>query len=517
MKDCVMSVDAGTGGVRCAVFDREGRAVGRRYRELTTDYAADGRAEQDPAALVEGAFEAARGALADADIDPSAIRGVAFCGVQTTFAALDAQGRPLTNVILWQDMRGLEMFPWMRTRLAARGMDEAGLYRRTLKPMDAMMAGAKLLWLRACEPALFARVRRIANPQMLLLRAFGAEEYAVDITDGGWWLCHDGASLEADRALCEAFDLDPALFPSFRAPEAVAGRVSPEAAARTGLRAGTPLFYGAVDQCCAALGAGNAGSPDIGTMCLGTAGIVMRWSDAPMPDPKGRVHIVRFPTGGFAAEIAVPAAASAFRWVRDVLYPEGAFERDGVYARMDAEAAASPIGAGGLAFLPQLAGSVYPVPAADARGGFIGVSMGTSRADLVRAALEGVAYEMRRVMEASGSRFEALRLLGGASCSALWNQMQADIYRCPVETVAEREASALGAAMIAAAGARLYADLREAVTGMTRVARRYAPDPARAARYDAGYRAWRACLDALTPRAFAALAAVRAEGRRARC
>ena len=505
----VMSVDAGTGGVRGAVFDAAGRMLGGRYIELETRYTPDGRAEQDPARLVESAWASARGALDEAGIDPREICGVAFCGAQTTLAALDEQGRPLTGLILWQDMRGLEMFPWMRARLAACGMDEVELYRRTLKPMDAMLAGAKLLWLREREPALFSRAHRIANPQMLLLAAFGARDYAVDVTDGGWWLAHDGATLDIDDRLCACFGLDPALFPSFRAPDAVAGHVSPEAAARTGLRAGTPLFYGAVDQCCAALGAGNAGDADIGTMCLGTVGIVMRCGDAPVPDARGRAYNVRYPTGGFASELATPAAASAFRWVRDMLYPAGAFGGDGIYARMDAEAAASPIGAGGVVFLPQLAGSVYPVPDASARGGFIGASLGTTRADLVRAALEGVAFEMRRVTEASGSRFRSLRLLGGAARSDLWCRIQADVTNCPVETLAEPEASALGAAMIAASGAGIYGSVREACAAMTRVARRYEPDPARAARYDRCYRAWLECWEALSPRAFSALAGVR--------
>lgn len=515
MKDCLMSIDAGTGGVRAVIFDAQGQTVSQAYRELSTTYAPDGRAEQDPLQLIDGACAAARDALESGAVDPAAVAGVGFCGAQTTFVPLDAQGRPVGSLILWQDMRGLEMFPWIRARLAERGLDEDALYRRTLKPLDAMLAGAKLLWLREREPEQFRRVRGIANPQLLLLRAFGAKTYAVDVTDGGWWLCHDGATLEADAALAEAFDLDPALFPSFCAPDALAGHVSAEAAKRTGLRAGTPLFYGAVDQCCAALGAGNAGSAGMGTLCLGTVGIVMRWDGRPRADVPGQLYTVRYPTGGFAHELAAPVAASAFRWVRDVLYPVEAVWYDGIYAHMDAEAAQVSAGSRGVAFLPQLAGCVYPKPNAAVRGGFVGLSMGTGRAELVRAALEGVAFEMRRLMEASGGGFDTLRLLGGASRSALWNQIQADIYGCPVETVAAQEASALGAAMIAASGAGVYSDIGEAVGKMTRVSRRYEPDPTRVAQYDDAYRAWLDCLEDLTPRAFPALANVRAprEGR----
>lgn len=509
MSEYIMAIDAGTGGVRCVVFDEAGREVSQDYRELLTAYSPDGRAEQDPIQLIRGAWDAARGALLRGGVDPARIAGVSATGTQTTFVPVDRDGNFLTNLILWQDMRGMAMFPWMRRRLAAFGMTEADLYRRTLRPMDALLEGAKLLWLREREPALYGRIYKLANPQCVLLRAFGAEDYTLDPTDGGWWLSHDAATLEPDPELTAMFGLDPGLVPALRPVGSPVGRVSRAAAERTGLRAGTPLYQGAVDQCCAALGAGNWGTPEVATMCMGTAGVVMTWSRRPAPDPLGRYYVIHYPTGGYAGEAAVPVAASAFRWVRDVLYPTPAFGREDVYRRMDDEAAAVPAGAGGVAFLPLLAGSVYPRMDGAARGGWVGASLGTSRAALVRAALEGVCYEMRQVLEAGGSRFGSLRLLGGAARSALWNQMQADVNRCPVETVEAREASALGAAMIAAAGAGLYPSLEAAVRGMFRVRRRYEPDPAMAERYDAAYRAWLACVEDLGPRAFPALAGVR--------
>ena len=496
MKDCIAAIDAGTGGVRCAIFDAAGNALGQGYREISTLYTPEGRAEQSPGQLIDGAMDAVGGAIRSGGVDGARIAGVSVAGTQTTFAAVDGAGRFLTDVILWQDARGAEMFPWIRARLAARGLTEADLYRRTLRPLDGLLAGAKLLWLRERAPGLFGKIRRVLNPQALLLRALGAEEDTLDPSDGGWWLAHDGLSLAPDPELIQLFGLDPALFPPLRESGACVGRVSPGAAARTGLAAGTPLYQGAVDQCCAALGAGNHGIADLATVCLGTAGVVMTWSRRPAPDPLGRCYVIHCPGGGYASEIAVPAAASAFRWVRDVLYADGAGAAD-IYRRMDAEAAGAPIGANGLCFLPFLAGSLYPRADAALRGGWVGASLGTTRAELTRAALEGVCYEMRQLLEAGGRRFSAIRLLGGAARSALWNQMQADVYGCPVETIAAREASALGAAMIAAWGAGLYPGLKEAVRGMTRVHRRYAPNPARAARYAEGYGAWLKCAEAL--------------------
>ena len=509
MSDYIAAIDAGTGGVRCVVFDAQGSAVSQDYRELPTLYTPDGRAEQDPRLLIKGALAAVRGALANGDIDASRIAGVTATGTQTTFAAVGESGDFLTRVILWQDARGLELFPWIRRRLAARGMTEADLYDRTLRPLDTLLEGAKLLWLRRHEPDLYARIHRLVNPQSILLRALGAEDDTLDPTDGGWWLCHDGVTLSPDPELIELFGLNPEHVPPLRAPGARVGSVSAEAARRTGLKAGTPLYQGAVDQCCAALGAGSVVSAGIGTVCMGTAGVIMSVSEAPVPDPLKRYYVLHYPGGGYASEIAVPVAASAFRWARDALYPAEAFGREGIYQRMDVEASRAPVGSGGVCFLPFLAGSVYPRADDAMRGGWIGASLSTDRAALVRATLEGVCYEMRQALEASGQQFSALRLLGGATRSELWNQMQADVCGCPVEALVAQEASALGAAMIAAHGAGLYPSIRDAARNMTHIRRRYLPDPDHAGRYTESYRAWLACAEDLSARAFPALAKAR--------
>lgn len=510
MNNCVAAIDAGTGGVRCVIYDPLGNALSQYYCETSPIYTPDGRAEQDPGKLVDSAFDAVKNAIAAGNIDPGAIAGVSISGTQTTFAPVGRDGRYLSNLILWQDMRGTEMFPLIRERFAAKGLSEADLYDRTLRALDALAAGPKLMWFRERMPELYDNIRTLANPQSVLLTAFGAEDHTVDITDTGWWLCHDRTGRQADPDLADVFGFDPDIFPAIALPGEEVGRVSPTASARSGLMAGTPLFQGAVDQCCAAMGAGNGGEPALGSLCMGTAGVIMNCSPKPVPDPLGRYYVINYPTGGFAREFAIPVAASAFRWVRDMLYPAESYDHRDIYRRMDAEAATAQIGCGGLVFLPQMAGSIYPRTDASVRGGYTGFSMSTTRADMVRAALEGVSFGMRHILEASGNRFDALRLLGGGARSPFWNQMQADVYGCPVETIATEEASALGAAMIAAAGAGLYPSLKDAVRGMSRIKRRYEPAPSAHARYSEVYGAWLECVRALEPRAFPALAAVRA-------
>ena len=512
MNDYLAAIDAGTGGVRCVVFDVKGNVVSQDYREMSTVYTPDGHAEQDPVQFVEAALNAVRGAITKGNVDAARIAGITITGTQTTFAAVDRQGNYLTNIILWQDMRGIGMFPWIHQRLAEHGMTEAELYRRTFRPLNALLAGAKLLWLRKHEPTLYGKIHKLVNPQAILQRALGAEEVTIDSTDAGWWLSHDGTTLKPDPELIGIFSMNPDIFPLLCAPGELVGRVTPDVADRTGLKAGTPIWQGAVDQCCAALGAGNHGAADMGTICIGTAGVIMTYSDGPIPDPLGRYPVIHFPGGGYVSEIGVRVAASAFRWVRDMLYPSEDLNRNDIYRRMDMEAAGIPIGSNGVCFLPLMAGSAYPKADESIRGGWIGTSLGTKRPALVRAALEGICYEMRQVLEERGQTFASIRLLGGAARSELWNQMQADVYGCPVETIASQEASALGAAMIAACGAGLYPSLKDAVCGMTHMKRRYEPHLNNAGRYRESYEAWLSCVEDLGNRAFPALARLRNGG-----
>lgn len=511
MTNYIAAIDAGTGGVRCGIYDIQGNEVSQHYCEISTLYTADGRAEQDPNMVVESAFNAVKMAIANGGIKAEEIKGLCFDGTQTTFVAVDKDGNYLSNIILWQDMRGLAMIPWIQSRLAEFNMTVDDLHRRTFRPLDMMIAGAKLLSLRQNQPDVYKKIDKVVDTQSVLLSAFGAKDHVVDTSNTGWFFSHDAITMEIDPELVEIFGFSPDIFPKLTKAGDLMGVVSSDVAAKTGLKAGTPLFQGVVDTFCSALGAGNYGTEELGILTLGSAGILAVYTDKPTPDPLCKYYTMHYPTGGYVNQFVVPIAAAAFRWTRDMLYPAGAFDHADIYKQMDMEAAASPVGAGGLAFIPNLAGSVYPVLDTNVRGGFVGCSLGTTRSDMVRASLEGISFGTRHVIECSNSKFPALRLLGGAARSDYWNQMQADIYNCAIETIAAEEASALGAAMIGAAGAGFYSSIPEAVKAMSKVKKRYEPNAENAARYNEVYDAWLKCKEDLTPRAFPALAEVRSK------
>ena len=514
MSKYVAGIDMGTGGERCVIFDLQGRTVGQAYREIPTLFPNPGWAEQDPRQMIENAYDATAEAIRTSGIDPADILAVSFSAFQSSFGCVDRDGNFLGNHILWQDARGLEMFPWLEERLRANGLTFADLYRRSGQPLNVLVSGLRVMWLKRNMPEFYDKVWKFVTPLSMLVRAFGGEDWIDAITDSSFWMVKRCEDFALDAELARIFDLDPDKYPRAEAPGTRAGEVTEAVAARTGLRAGTPVFVGVGDQVCALLGVGNYGTPDIASLSLGTGGLMMAYSGTMVRPKQPIFHIIGFPGGGYGLEAAMPVAASALRWLRDMLYPAELTARKGVFAEMTAEAEAAPLGANGIVFLPHLAGKVCPENDSNMRGAFAGLSLDTSRRDLIRATMEGICYEMREMLnayrDAGAGFFSRLRLLGGAVNSDFWCQMQADVYGCTVETMECAEVSALGAAMLAAYGVGAYQDLREASGHMTHVRRSYAPDAGRRAQYDGMYEAYLRCCRDLSRETYPQLARLRA-------
>jgi xylulokinase len=287
------------------------------------------------------------------------------------------------------------------------------------------------------------------------------------------------------------------------------GVLSEAAAQRSGFARGTPLCLGAGDQNCSVVGMG-AIRPGMATVTLGTAGLAILVSGQPVPGFGGMMVTHHARPGTWEIEGLSNAAAAAFRWLRDVL---GA--RDGGYEQLTALAADVPPGSRGLLFLPYLATAATPRWNADARATLVGLTFAHGRAEIARAVMEGVVLEIRDIVErwhTAGLEVRSLRIGGGATRSALWNQIQADIYGRPVETLACGESTVLGAALLGGVGAGLFASLDQGVEAMVRVASQVEPDAARHERYMEMYRAYVRAYEALdTSGTFAALAAVQSQ------
>ena len=199
------------------------------------------------------------------------------------------------------------------------------------------------------------------------------------------------------------------------------------------------------------------------------------------------------------------AAAAALRWYRDAV---GTLEKEreasggaDAYRQLDDLAAAAPPGSKGLLFLPYLATAATPRWNPQARAALVGLTFAHGRAELTRAVMEGVVLEIRDIIEQwfrAGLELDALRIGGGATRSALWNQIQADVYGRPVETLRVSESTALGAALLGGVGAGVFASIEEGVQAMVSVASQIEPDPRRHQRYEEMYQAYTAAYEGLS-------------------
>jgi len=484
-------VDVGTTGARCAVFDLAGKAIASDYRDYGASYPRPGWVEQDSELLIERAMEACRAALTQARVDPREVASVALSAQRSCTVPVDADGRPVRPMFSWQDARTAEQVEELRQLV-----DPADYYAWSGLPLGTTWIITKILWMRRHEPELFERTARFVQNQDLVLRAFGAEQFHTDTCCMAFYGLWDVRRSAWNEPLLSRLALSAERFGTPTRPGTRVGEISPAAAEKTGFAPGTPLCVGAGDQNCSVVGMG-AIRPGIATVTLGTAGLAILSTDKPVDGFGGMMVTNHAVEGLWEIEGLSNAAAAAFRWFRDtVALRELDVQRTGgasAYEQLSALTAQAPRGSKGLLFLPYLATAATPRWNPQARAAFIGLSFAHGRAELARAVMEGVVLEVRDIIEqwtTAGLTLDVLRIGGGATRSALWNQIQADVYGRPVETLAGGESTVLGAALLGGVGAGVFRSVEQGVEAMVRVAGQIEPAPAAHALYDEMYDAY---------------------------
>jgi xylulokinase len=320
----------------------------------------------------------------------------------------------------------------------------------------------KLLWVRANEAEAWQRVRHLLLPKdYIRFRLSG--EYAMDVADASGTLMLDVARRRWSGEMVEAAGIDMRILPpTFESPE-ICARVSREASDSTGLPEGTPIVAGAGDQAAGAVGVGVT-RPGTVSATIGTSGVVFAATDRPALDERGRLHTFCHAVPDRWHVMGVTQAAGlSLRWMRDQFgqWPAG----DDGYEMMTAEAADVAPGADGVLWAPYLMGERTPHLDPGVRAALIGLAASHTRGHIVRAVLEGVAFSLRDTFTIFGELdvpVDRIRLGGGGSRSAVWRQIQADVFGRPVETVEAGEGAAYGAALLAGVGVGLWPDVDQA-------------------------------------------------------
>lgn len=489
-KTLFLGIDVSTTGVKALLVDERGGVVASATQAHPSFAPQPLWSEQRPHDWYAGAAAAVRAALSAPAAAGATVAAVGLTGQMHGMVALDEQGEVARPAILWNDQRTGVECDEIRSRVGRQRLI-------ALSGNDALtgFTAPKILWTRRNEPDVYARIRHILLPKdYLRYRLTGV--YAMDKADGSGTLLFDLARRDWSPELLDALEIPPAwLPPTFEGP-AVTGVISSEAAAAMGLRAGTPVVAGGGDQAAQAVGVG-AVAPGILALTLGTSGVLFATTDTPMIEPEGRLHAFCHAVPGRWHLMGVMlSAAGAFQWLRDTLAPDASFDA------LVAEAATAPVGSDGLLFLPYLTGERTPYPDPLARGAWIGLTARHTRAHMIRATLEGVAFGMRdmlALMRASGLAVpDRARISGGGARSALWREILASALNIELDLPTVTEGAAYGAALLAGVGVGAWADVPTAAATLV-MGGHTAPVAADVARYDALYTQYHALYATLAP------------------
>jgi xylulokinase len=485
--DVLIALDVGTSGARACAFEVSGAPLQEVRRSYPTFLPAEGWAEQD-ARRWRSAALSALGALVRALGPLCQVRGVAVTGQCPSVVPLDGRDMPLRPGIIYRDNRATAEADRMREQFG-----DGELHELTGHVPAAFHVAAKILWLRAHEPELFAATRRFVQPTDYVTLGLTGDA----TTD--WSMAAATALLDL-RERCWAsgliadLGLDVAAFPAVVPPWSVAGEIRPTVAGRLGLPAGIPVVAGAGDSIACALGAGVTAPGPVSEMA-GSSSCFNSVVAEPLPDH----DVTHYPsiTGrrGYVTEVGINTTGEALDWLAQLFYTGSArAPRQEDYARIERAATASPPGADGLLFMPVLGDGERDDP--PLRGALTGLSLRHDRGSVARAAMEGIACGVRARLETLGrtsAPATELRVSGGGAAMAVWNQIKADVTGIPVVRVAG-DSTAAGAAMLAGLGAGIYRDPAEAVSAGYRPAGKAEPDPARRALYDDLYERYRALI-----------------------
>ena len=501
----LIGIDEGTSGCKTCVVDENGTVVGTDYREYPCYYPRPGWVEQYSEEILPALFDSCRAAIGRSGVDPSQIAAVALSTQGSCVSAVDEHGELVRPFIGWQDVRGTEQLASIGERIDLQKFYDIGG-----NPLGSVFTASKLDWVREHEPENWKRATLFSTHQDYFNRAFGAEGDWIDTCSGSRENTLDVNTGEWCRELEDVIGIAPEQRPAVVAEAGkVVGHIPAKIAALTGISAGTPLCLGAMDQNCSTLGGGGV---DHGTavMVMGTFGSCYVVSDHPLRDPASKLTVKpNHGVGNWTIEGFSNTAAASFRWYRDTfadleIAAGRAFKQD-PYDLITQTVRTVPAGSNGVTFLPYLQGAAGARQNPDAKGTFVGMSLATGKADMARAVLEGIAFEMRDVLEAqsaAGVDVSSVRLTGGAAKSPLWCQLLADVFGRPVELLQTSETGCLGAALYAGTAVGVYPDVRTAVGQAVSITARFEPDDSSSADYDRAFDRYKDVYDALASTVF---------------
>lgn len=497
----VLGIDIGTTAIKAAVFDAEGLLKGSHTQEYDLLTPSAGIVELDAPTYVSAFKTAIVGAIRAAGVARQEIVSLGISAQGETFFALDKDGQPLRNAIVWMDTRANDEAEWIEAQLGRET-----IHRTTGQVgMSALWPASKILWLKRNEPKTFARVAKFT-----LIEDYFVYQLTGQIVSEDSLLCStmlwDINTRRYWRAMLDLLGLNEAQLPEIRQPGSAVARISPKAADEFGLGSDTLICLGALDQACGAIGVGNV-KPGIFSESTGAALTSVAMATKPVIDPTGQMPCFASGLPGMYMIHAFSTGGMAIRWFRDTFCgPEIALEAAGgpnAYSAIDDAVRRTAPGADGLRVLPHLQGSGPPDSDSYAKAVFLNVTLAHNRDHFARGIMEGVTMVLLRMVEATrslGVDVAEIRSLSGGAKSPVWCQIKADASGLPVRTMKTTDyAACLGAAILAGVAAGVWSSVVDTAEALASYETEYLPHPSHKPVYDAMLDEYRTLTAEMTP------------------
>jgi len=468
-----IGIDLGTSAVKLVMMDETGQVVKITSKGYPLMFPKPGWSEQNPQDWWDQTIEGLNELMAD--IDRSQVRGISFGGQMHGLVILDENDEVIRPAILWNDGRTQEETDYLNNVIGKKE-----LIRMTGNIAFAGFTAPKILWLKKNEPDKFARIKKIMLPKdYLAYRMTGV--HSSDYSDAAGTLLLDVENKCWSDEMLSICSVEKSWTPELYESYEKTGTLLSEVASVLGLSKDVIVAAGAGDNAAAAVGTGTVG-PGRCNLSLGTSGTLFLTSSRYLADPRGVMHSFVHSDGNYHLMGCMLSAASCNNWWMNDILNTGDFVGE--------QEEISELGKNHVYFLPYLMGERSPHNDAAARAAFIGMSMDTSRSDMLQAVFEGVAFGLRDSLESArkmGIHPVRTTICGGGGKSPLWRKIVANIMNINMDVPAVEEGPGYGGAILAAVADGLFRDVESACANLIRVIDTTEPEPELAIRYQERY------------------------------
>lgn len=482
-----IGIDLGTSSVKLLLMDESGRILNTVSREYPLSFPKPGWSEQDPADWLRET-EAGINALTEG-FDKGRIAGIGVGGQMHGLVVLDENDAVIRPAILWNDGRTSVEVDYLNNTV---GTDV--LTACTANIAFAGFTAPKILWMKNNEPENFAKIRKIMLPKDYINYVLTGI-HCTDASDASGLLLFDVEHRCWSEKMLEICGTTEDLLPRIYESYEQVGRLLPAVAEKLGLSESVVVCAGAGDNAAAAVGTGTVGDGAC-NISVGTSGTVFISSSRFSENKNPAVHLFAHADGHWHLMGCMLSAASCNKWwVENILQSSD-------FAAEQAGITEERLGKNNVFFLPYLMGERSPINDTNARGTFTGISMDTSRADMMQAVLEGVCFGIRDSIEVArslGIEIKTSRICGGGAKSPLWKKMFANICNIEIESIETEEGPGFGGAMLAMVACGEYPDVETVAKKFVKVTQKIIPDPELVSLYEKKYNKYREIYPALKP------------------